>query len=108
MNAAEFARKRARIARSGAPSKKRQRGLAHLLREAKAALVIHDRKVIGYRLPNGEMVCIKERYRTEHDATVHMERIQAANRDGQRVPQRVYACANCHGWHLTSRAKLSA
>jgi len=104
MNAAEFARRRSRIERQH-NGKRRQRELAHLVRDARAALVILDRKVVGYRLPNGEMVCVKERHRSEDDATADMLRIQAANWNGHRVPVRAYPCPYCHGWHLTSQAR---
>jgi len=106
MNAAHFAAKRARIEfEHHGRGRRYQRELAHLVREARAALVILDRKVVGYRLPNGEMVCVKERHRSEADATADMLRIQAANWNGHRVPVRAYPCPYCHGWHLTSQAR---
>lgn len=106
MNAAEFARRRSRIEHQHrGHGKRRQRELAHLVRDAKAALVVLDRKVVGYRLPNGEMVCVKERHRTEVDAQVALSRILSSNWNGHRVPQRAYPCQFCHGWHLTSQAR---
>ena len=78
------------------------------MRDAKAALVIVARKVVGYRLPNGEMVCVKERHRDEAAALAALARIQASNWNNHRVPQRAYQCDHCHGWHLTSQARNAA
>ena len=105
MNAAKFARMRAQIQRRSHGHRQRTRALAHLVRDARAALVVIDRKVVGYRLPNGEMVCIKHRYRTEQQAIADMYRIQAGNINGGRVPQRAYYCVHCSGFHLTSQTK---
>ncbi len=106
MNAATFARRRARIEHEHHGRGRRYtRELAALVRDAKAVLVVMDRKVVGYRLPNGEMVCVKRRYRTEADAWLDIERIQAANFADTRVPQRAYWCAHCRGWHATSQSR---
>ncbi|MDT9046456.1 MULTISPECIES: hypothetical protein [Enterobacteriaceae] len=107
MNAAQFARRRGRIERQH-QGRRRQRELAHLVRDAKAALVIVERKVVGYRLPNGEMVCIKDRYRDEAAALQAMERMQSSNWNGHRVPVRAYHCEHCRGFHLTSQARNAA
>lgn len=109
MNATQFARQRALIEREHhGCGRKYKRALAHLVRDARAALVVHSRKIVGYRLPNGEMVCIKQRYRDEATAHAEMTRIQDANINGGRVPQRVYYCANCGGFHLTSQRSFHA
>lgn len=106
MNAAEFSRRRARIeSNHNGRTKRYKRELAHLVRDARAALVVMHHKVVGWRLPNGEMVCIKDRYRDEASALHDMERIQAANWSRSRVPVRAHHCAHCHGWHLTSQAR---
>lgn len=106
MNAAQFARHRARLEREHhGRGKKFRKGLAHLIRDARAALVVMERKVVGYRLPNGEMVCIKHRYRDEAEAAADVARIQAANVMGERAPQRVYWCMHCRGFHTTSQSK---
>lgn len=106
MNAATFARKRARIERQAAGrASYRERAMRHLVREAGAALVIIERKFVGYRLPNGEMVCVKERYYTSEQADAALQRIVARSH-APRVPVRVYYCEHCYGYHLTSqRAK---
>jgi hypothetical protein len=107
MNAAEFARRRARIEREcHGRGKKYQRRIAHLVNDARAALVVMAHKIVGYRLPNGEMVCIKTRYRNWDEATEDVMRIQAANDPGARVPIRAYACVHCHGFHTTSQRRL--
>lgn len=106
MNAADFARRRALIERqTHGRGKKYSRALAHLISDARAALVVMHRKVVGYRLPNGEMVCIKVRYSSEQRAHDDIARIQADNLDGHRAPQRAYWCVHCRGWHLTSQAR---
>jgi hypothetical protein len=109
MNAAEFARQRARLTREHhGRGKKYNRALAHLIRDARAALVVMDHKVVGYRLPTGEMVCVKERYRSEEQAQVAMARIQASIEAGKRAPVRAYQCQHCRGgWHLTSQARAA-
>lgn len=106
MNAATFARHRARIAHQHhGRGRKYSRALAHLVRDAGAALVVMNRKVVGYRLPNGEMVCVKERYRDQAEAAAAMARIQADIEAGKRAPVRVYPCQHCHGWHTTSQLR---
>lgn len=109
MNASEFARQRARLTREyHGRGRKYNRALAHLVRDARAALVVMDRKVVGYRLPTGEMVCVKHRYRSEDEATRAMQRIQEEAPEGQRVPLRVYPCPHCRGFHTTSQARNAA
>jgi hypothetical protein len=106
MNARDFARHRARITRENhGRGRKYTRALAHLISDARAALVVMDRKVVGYRLPTGEMVCVKERYTSEPQALKAMERIQANIEAGRRAPVRVYPCPHCRGFHLTSQAR---
>jgi hypothetical protein len=109
VNAATFARHRARIEREHhGRGRKYRKALAHLITDARAALVVMQRKVVGYRLPNGEMVCIKTRYRSWDEATADVMRIQGLHTDGDRVPVRAYSCAHCRGFHTTSQARLSA
>ena len=106
MNAATFSRQRARIAREHhGHGRKYNRALAHLIRDARAALVVMHHKVIGYRLTTGEIVCIKERYRNEDQATAAMERIRESIEAGRRAPVRVYPCQHCRGFHLTSQQR---
>lgn len=105
MTAAEFARQRARIERHANGRRKyHERAMRHLVRDAGAALVIMDRKIVGYRLPNGQLVCVKERFYSEHQAQKALQRIEARQQVG-RVPVRAYACDHCGGWHLTSQPK---
>lgn len=104
MNAAEFSRRRARIERQH-QGRRRKREIAHLVRDARAALVVLGHKVVGYRLPSGEIVCIKDRYKNEVSALRALEHIKAANWSDHRVPVRAYACEHCHGWHLKSQAR---
>lgn len=103
MNAHQFAKERARIEYGrDIPERKRNKALAHLVNEARAVLVVVDRKIVAYRLPNGESVCVKRRYSVEAKALADLARME--NIGDQRVPKRAYACAYCLGFHLTSQA----
>lgn len=108
MNAAEFARQRQAIDQRCHGHKQRTRAMAHLIRSARAVLVVRQHRVVGYRMTTGEIVCVKARYRDEAKAMAAMERIQANNWAEQRVPVRAYACQHCGGWHLTSQARQVA
>lgn len=109
MNAAEFSRRRARIELDcHGRGKRYNRQLAHLITDARAVLVVMERKVVGYRLPNDEMVCIKTRYRTMDAANADILRINTTNISGSRVPVRAYYCAHCRGFHATSQARLAS
>jgi hypothetical protein len=109
MNAAEFSRRRTRLEREHhGRGKKYRKALAHLITDAGAALVVIERKVVGYRLPNGEIVCIKHRYRNEAEAQADIIRIQADNITGARAPQRAYYCPHCRGFHTTSQLQRLA
>ena len=105
MNAATFAARRARIQDKHGTGRKYRQHLSHLVRDARAALVVIGGKVVGYRMRNGQMVCVKERHTTEAAAQDAIARIHAANWNGHRVPVRVYPCPYCHGFHLTSQQR---
>ena len=46
----------------------------------------------------------KKRYRTEEQAQTALDRIQHADNSARvKVPQRVYSCPHCAGWHVTSQ-----
>lgn len=103
MNAGEFARRRARI--EGEHGRRRgyaSRALKALIREAGAAIIIRNGKVVGWRMPNGQEVCKKRRYRTEPEAMLELANVR---RDPKtpHIPCRVYLCPHCSGWHLTSQ-----
>lgn len=108
MHASEFARKRARIERrAGARKGFASKALAHLVREA-GAQPIHARgQLVGWRMPDGGVVCIKLRFRDLVAAQLELARIErhAKNRN---VPVRAYACQHCGGFHLTSQARQAA
>lgn len=103
MNASEFAKKRARIEHERRHSKGyAAKAFAALEREARVVRVYSGRKLVAWRLPNGQTVCRKRRYRTEVDA---MMALVAVHRDPKtpKVPVRWYSCGYCHGYHLTSQ-----
>ena len=52
------------------------------------------------------MSCVKVRYRDAISAKLALARAQ--RKDSPRRPKverRVYRCAQCHGWHLTSEER---
>jgi hypothetical protein len=107
MNAAQFSRARQRIERE-AKSRKGYgpKALRHLVHEARAVKVIWGPRIIGWRMRDGTMVCRKDRYATQDQATNVMLGIQAEH--GKRgKPRRAYQCNFCGGWHLTSRISIS-
>lgn len=103
MNARDFAKHRALIERRCDTKRQRSKAMASLIKRAGASLVIIHGRHVGYKLPTGETVCVKERFSTDAKALAAMERIQQAITDGHRAPSRVYACLLCVGWHLTSQ-----
>jgi hypothetical protein len=104
MNAETFMRKRARIASEHPPSTKYyKKALDGLTRDADAALLVIDRKIVGWRLKTGEIVCTKERFRDEADARAALAAIHRSSFEGARVPIRSYYCSRCKGFHLTSQ-----
>lgn len=106
MNAAQFSRQRARIAREA----KQRRGfgpnaLRKLVREARAVTIVRSRRIVGWRLPDDSVVCVKHRYQAQGDAIMDMLGIQAEY--GKRgLPRRAYQCDFCGGWHLTSQISI--
>ncbi|QMP19207.1 hypothetical protein [Pseudomonas phage Persinger] len=104
MNAAEFAKRRARIEHEHG----RRRGyiakaMAALVRDAGAAIIIVHGKAVAWRLPNGQIVCRKRRYRTELDAMIALGHIRHDPKT-PKIPTRFYLCPHCNGWHLSSQA----
>lgn len=107
MTAAEFLRKRAIIEHASGATRKhawRVKALAKLVREARAVVVVSAHRVIGYQLPNGQVACLKHRFKNDIDANDSLAQIQAELDGRDMKPQRAYPCPHCHGWHLTSRA----
>lgn len=107
MNARGFARQRAKLEmrHHGAALRK---AMLHLVREARARVMVVDGKTVGYHLPSGEVVCIKRRFRSEEAALGEITgavRFVPVNPEGQRRPVRAYRCPYCRGWHTTSRAR---
>ena len=104
MKASDFARKRALIQRrAGDRAAFLHRAMDHLIREARATVVRDGRRVVGWRMPDGSVACVKFRYRGLEDAQAELDRI-AAYQARAYVPVRAYSCVNCGGWHLTSKS----
>ena len=106
MNAAQFERERAVIeSRSpGRTDKWRKRALAKLVQREGVEVVSTGRRVISYKLPNGQAVCQKRRFRCEDSALDTLRQI-AAEHEPRKQPIRAYACFVCLGWHVTSQPK---
>lgn len=106
MNAAQFARARERIAREGKSRKGYEaKAMRKLIREARAVTMIWGRRIVGWRMPDGALVCRKRRYGNQGAATMDMLGIQAEH--GKRgLPRRAYQCEFCGGWHLTSQISI--
>lgn len=106
MNAAQFSRERERIERdSHAGANFQRRAFSRLVERARAIRFIVSGKVLGWRLPDGSMVCAKRRFIDQPAAIAYMLAIQA--QDGKRnAPRRSYQCEFCKGWHLTSRISI--
>lgn len=103
MNAGEFARKRARIEQEGHRSKGyAAKALEALVREARAITIIGRNRVVGWRMRNGQVVCVKRRYKDEPAANLELANVKRDPRT-PRIPGRFYLCPHCNGWHLTSQ-----
>lgn len=105
MNAGQFARRLAMIEHQRGRSRDyKRKAVRSLVREAGAILMLSGGKLAGWRLPNGQVVCKKRRYRTQDEAALELLLVQA-NPLTSKVPQRCYPCPLCKGWHLTSQPK---
>jgi len=78
------------------------KAFSHLVLKSGATTIIKDRRIIGWRMKDGHVVCVKSRYPNEERARLAIENIQEATQ-GLRVPTRAYFCVHCYGWHLTSQ-----
>lgn len=106
MNAGEFAAKRARINQEAwrrSPTFAK-RALARLVREAGAKEIVNGcGKHLGWRMPNGQVVCRKETFKTQEAADREMARVaEFIDSNRSKAPVRAYQCPSCHHWHLTS------
>jgi hypothetical protein len=105
MNATQFAKRRGRIEhQANRPHAWRVKAMQQLVNEARAVVVVIGRRVIGWKLPDGQVVCAKARFINADAADDQL--LQIARTDGVRPkrPVRAYACPFCAGWHLTSQA----
>lgn len=103
MNAGEFAKRRARIEHEhGRRKGYAARAMDALVREAGAIIIIVRNRIVGWRMPSGQVVCRKRRYRSEPDAMVELTNVRRDPRT-PRIPGRFYLCPHCNGWHLTSQ-----
>lgn len=107
MNAATFVKRRAKIEhQQGKPNWWRRRAQDALIREARAVPVVGGLKIVGWRLPNGETICVKRRFKDEGAAIAAMGQIRAEPFRRDHMPIRAYPCFACRGWHVTSEPKL--
>lgn len=108
MNASEFARKRARLERR---AKGREAWLrkatAHLVAEAGAVEIRIGGGLVGWRMTDGGVVCVKRRYPDRDKAQEELAHITRRAHD-RYTPVRVYRCHHCAGWHMTSQERVAA
>jgi len=76
--------------------------MRQLVKRARAVIMIVNGKVVGYRMTDGSVACVKVRYPDDVRAQIDLARIRAVTNHGY-VPVRAYRCEHCSGWHLTSR-----
>lgn len=106
MNVGEFVKRRARIELEHHRRRKGYAGKAMdaLVREAGAIIIIARNRVVGWRMRNGQVVCMKRRYRSESEASLELANVKRDPRT-PRIPGRFYLCPHCEGWHLTSQQR---
>lgn len=104
MNAGQFAKRRALIDLEEHRRGKgyRSKALAALMREAGAEAISRGGKVVGWKLPNQQVACKKERHASVLNAMIALESALSADHSRKR-PVRYYHCEHCDGWHLTSQ-----
>jgi len=102
MRASDFARRRARLMQRFDNRKRQRKVMRALVRESGARLVVAAGHVIAWRMPDGQAVCVKQRFRSEAAAVAMIPGFAATIMDGGKTPQRAYECRLCGGWHLTS------
>lgn len=101
MRAAEFARRRARI-EHGSTGRRYKAELRALMKRSRAVPIIAYGRIVGYRLADGGVACVKHRFRCELSALAELAAIRR-NTTSSYVPVRAYRCEWCAGWHLTSK-----
>ena len=109
MNATQFAKRRGRIEHQADRTHRwRTKAMRQLVNEAGAVLMVAGSRLVGWQLPNGQVVCVKARFVTEDAADDQLQQI--ARTDGIRTkrPVRAYHCGHCGGWHLTSMTRRDA
>lgn len=105
MQADDFVRRKSRIEfKNFDKAKRRKRAMKSLIKRSRAILVIRNNKVIGYRMKDGKVACVKHRYRTQEFADYELSQIARTAQHGH-LPVRVYKCDFCFGFHLTSRKR---
>jgi hypothetical protein len=106
VNADQFARRRGRIEHQADRSSRwRTKAMRQLVNEAGAVLMVAGHRVVGWRLPNGQVVCVKTRLTTEEAADDLLQQIARTDGTRPKRPVRSYPCQHCGGWHLTSQMK---
>lgn len=108
MNAGEFIKRRTKIeGERGRAAGWQRRAFDRLVREARAEPVfaVAAKRVVAFRLGGGEIVCVKQRFKTEPAAAQSLQMIHEERQPREHVPVRAYHCDHCKGWHITSRPK---
>lgn len=101
MHATEFARCMARIERQ-IRGQRRVTAMRALRKRAHARPVYSHGRVIAYRMPDGSIACVKQRFVCESSALAMLASIRRTATNSH-IPVRAYLCEWCGGWHLTSK-----
>lgn len=72
------------------------------MRRGRAVPIIAFGRIVGYRLSDGKVACLKQRFRSESAALLELSTIRRTS-NRTHIPVRAYRCEWCGGWHLTSK-----
>lgn len=101
-SADEFDRSRGRIAVADRSAEWKRRAMRHLIRQSGAVEHYAGSRMIGYRMPRGDISCLKLRFSNEAAAMKNLEDCMSLSDVDRRRERRAYRCPECKGWHLTS------
>lgn len=102
MRAADFARRRARIEQGALNGRRYRAEMRALMKRSRAIPIIAYGRVVGYRLADGRVACVKQRFICEASAVAELASIERTATHNY-IPVRAYPCEWCGGWHLTSK-----
>lgn len=102
MNAARFTKQRRDIEHRFREKPGRiNKAMSSLISDAGATCIVIEKRVIGWRMKTGEIVCVKSRFSSQALAARCV--VNIAETSTGHIPTRVYQCDHCQGWHVTSQ-----